>query len=75
MEERIKFDYRPLKARILEKFGTQERFANALRISASALNNKLNGRSEFDQNEIITSLDLLEVERSDLKRYFFTEES
>ena len=75
MKDRLIFDYMPLRARILEKFGTQEKFARALKISTSALNNKLNGRSEFDQKEILESLKLLEIDQASLKRYFFTPKS
>lgn len=71
----VHFNYSKLKGRIVEFFGTQENFARAMKISASALNNKLNGRSEFDQSEIIKALKLLEVEEHEVRSYFFATKS
>ena len=75
MTRELEFDYSELKSRIFLKFKTQNNFAKALGISHSALNNKLNGRSEFDQQEIIGSVKLLDINENELKKYFFNEKS
>ena len=64
------YDYSKLKGRIVEKYGTQSKFAEALGIEKGSLSNKLSGNADFKQNQIMQSIELLEIENP--VPYFFT---
>ena len=68
----IPFDYRKLRGRIREKCGTNAKFATLLGCSENTLSAKLNHLSEFDQSEMIKSIDILELNVRDIPTYFFT---
>lgn len=63
--------YAKLKGKILEVFGTQAAFAEALGINKATLNGKLNNRSQWSSNEIAKACDLLGVSLCDAHLYFF----
>ena len=69
---KLEFDYSKLKGRIKEKLDTQYALANLLNISKVALSNKLENKSRFSQNDIMTICKLLEIEPSEIHQYFFT---
>lgn len=66
------FAYDKLKGKIKEVFGTQEAFASALGIARTSLYSKLNNNTEFTQTEMLRSLELLHLKKSDIDTYFFT---
>ena len=66
------FDYSKLLGRIKEKFGTNEKFANALGCAPETLSRKLNNKASFTQKEINKSVDLLDIRIEDIDIYFFT---
>ncbi|MCG3096954.1 DUF739 family protein [Lactococcus petauri] len=66
------FDYSKLLGRIKEKYGTQEKFAQAMGTSGTVLSRKLNNGSTFDQKEIVKATKLLGISDKDFKKYFFT---
>ena len=70
----VAFSYSKLRGKIREVFGTQERFADALGMSKATLSLKLNNCSEFTQQEMIASVRLLRLDRSQVDEYFFTPE-
>ena len=47
------FDYRKLRGRIVEKYGTQGNFAKANKISDRSMSLKLNNGIGFSQKEIV----------------------
>ncbi len=63
--------YRKLRARIIEKYGTQEAFAKAFGISKNSFSLKMNGKAGFSQSDILKCCELLEIERSEIGDYFF----
>ena len=67
------FDYKKLRGKIREVFGTQENFANALGISKVSLSLKLNNTRDFTQGEISKAAALLEIKPSDVPAYFFAQ--
>ncbi len=69
------FAYDKLKGKIKEVFGTQEAFAVALGIARTSLYSKLNNNTEFTQTEMLKSLELLHLEKSEIDSYFFTPKS
>lgn len=69
------FAYDKLKGKIKEVFGTQKAFAVALGIARTSLYSKLNNNTEFTQTEMLKSLELLHLEKSEIDSYFFTPKS
>ena len=64
------YDYSKLQGRIVEKFGTQGKFARALGLSEHSLSKKLSGQTFFKQSEIGKSCDLLEIDAPNVHEYF-----
>ena len=65
------YDYSLLLGRMKEKGYTQEKLANALGISESSVNFKLNNRRNFRQDEILRISEILSIPSSKLEKYFF----
>ena len=68
----MNFDYSKLYGKIREICKTQEEFAKLLGISRSTLNCKLKNNSEFTQNEIDKSIQILDIPNIEISKYFFT---
>lgn len=66
------YDYSKLKGKIVEVYGTQGKFAEALGINENSLSSKLRNTSNFKQDEITKAIDLLAIENP--TPYFFTKE-
>lgn len=64
-------DYSKLRGRIREVFGTQAAFAEALYLSACAVSQKLNGKSEWTTDEIRKACEVLGIIPEELPQYFF----
>lgn len=70
----MSYDYRKLKGKIVEVFGTQTEFAKQLGIGRTTLNSKLNNLTEFTQKEIQKACELLGINKEEISVYFFTVE-
>lgn len=68
------FNYSKLRGRIREKFGSEGRFANAMKMSKQTLSAKLNNRIQFTADEIRLAVSLLEISTDEIPAYFFVEE-
>ena len=66
------FDYSKLKGRITEKCGTQKKFAKLVKMSPATLISKLSGKTFFNQNDILRSVSVLDIEPAAISTYFFT---
>lgn len=66
------FKYDKLIGKIVEKYKTRGKFAEAMDISERSLSLKLNGKVPFTQQEILKACELLEIDNSDIGIYFFT---
>lgn len=66
------FDYRKLRGKIIEKFGTQMSFAKAMNISERTLSLKMSGKRAWKQPEICLAINLLGLSKNDIEDYFFT---
>lgn len=66
------YEYKALRGRIIEKYGTQGNFADVLGISKTAMSNKMNCKAGFDQKDIEKWRDLLDIEQGQIEHYFFT---
>lgn len=64
-------DYKKLKLKIKEVYDTQEAFAEAMRMSKTALNQRLNNSVEWKSSEIAKACDLLHVPLTEAYLYFF----
>lgn len=65
------FQYAKLRGKIVEVFGSQYKFAKALKISENSLSKKLNGKTQFRQGDIQTWCLLLEIPVEEAGLYFF----
>lgn len=65
------FQYAKLRGRIIEVFGSQSKFAKALKISENSLSKKLNGKTQFRQDDIQIWCYLLEIPIEEAGLYFF----
>lgn len=68
----MEYNYDKLKGRVKEIFDTQENFANAINISTTSLNYKLNNKKKWTQNEIYNSILVLQIPNNEIINYFFT---
>jgi len=66
------YDYSKLLGRIIEKFGTQSKFAEAMKVSERTISLKLTGKVDWKQREIESARSLLELAEFDIPAYFFT---
>ncbi|MCI8750912.1 MAG: DUF739 family protein [Lachnospiraceae bacterium] len=66
------FDYSKLRGRIIEKYGSQIKFAKAMNWSERTLSKKINGKIPWTQTDICTAINLLELSENDIQVYFFT---
>ena len=67
----MSFDYSALSGKIVEKFGTQYNFANAMQLSERSLSLKLNNKVPWKDREIFKASELLDIENNDISKYFF----
>ena len=64
------YDYSKLEGKIIEKFGTRERFAKALGITTKTISEKLNNKTIWKQPEISKAMELLSISGEDIESYF-----
>lgn len=65
------YDYRKLKGRITEIFGSQKKFAQAMNWSERTLVLKLSNRVYWKQSEIERACKVLEIPIEEAVEYFF----
>lgn len=69
--EKKYYRYDKLRGRIVEKYGTQKAFAEALNVSENSLSLKMNCKTEFSQTDMDKFAKLLEIPLSEYSAYFF----
>lgn len=69
----MSYNYNKLRGKIVEKFGTQGKFASKLGVSERTLSLKLNGRIFFVQDEISKAAELLGISDEEILLYFFNQ--
>ncbi|GEN86940.1 DUF739 family protein [Oceanobacillus sojae] len=67
----MKFNYSSLYSKIIEKYGSQYSFAKAIGLSEKLIALKLNGKIGWEQKEIAKAIEILEINSSEIPRYFF----
>lgn len=65
--------YAKLRGRIIEYFGRNGDFANALEIDPSSLSAKLSNKSPWKREEIEKACELLEIPIEEVYLYFFSQ--
>lgn len=63
--------YRKLKARIIEKYGTQENFLKYSKINKTTFISRMKGRTFFNLAEIKELCNMLEISTNEVIEYFF----
>ena len=67
----LSYTYNKLKGRIVEKYGSQEKFAKQIGMSKVSVSKKLNGITGFSQSDIEVWAHKLEITRDKYSEYFF----
>ena len=67
------FNYRKLRGRIIEIYGSQKKFSETIDLSEQSITAKLNGRSDFSQVDILKWSDALLIDKNDIGTYFFNQ--
>lgn len=65
------FNYSSLCGKITEHFGTQYKFAEAMGISENTISQKINGKKQWKQGEMLKACKLLNIDLTDISKYFF----
>ncbi len=65
------YDYSKLCGLIVEKCGTQAKFAEMMKLSERSISLKLNGRVGWKQSEIAQACELLGIRATQIATYFF----
>lgn len=66
------FDTSKLRGKIIEKFGSQGKFAAKVRRSPAFVSEVLNGKAYLEQRDIDLWANLLCVSGAEINEYFFT---
>lgn len=67
------YDYSKLRGLIKEHYDTLGNFSKALGISQTSLNDRLQNRIVFGQDEIERSIELLKINPSEIQQVFFAQ--
>lgn len=65
------FDFRKLRGKIVEKYGTISAFAQAYGVSKNTFSKKLNNQVKFSADDVIKIVNMLEVPENEISEYFF----
>ena len=65
------FDYRKLRGRIVERYGSQSKFVKEFGVSNNTFSQKMNNKVRFTSDDIIKMTKLLEIPIHDIGPYFF----
>ncbi len=71
----MKFDFSKLRGRIVEKYRSQNKFAEALGVNPLTVSRKLNCETPFTTTEISIWCSKLGIPLSEVQAYFFSPES
>ncbi len=69
----MNFVYNKLRGKIVEMFGSQKEFSKQINLSEQSVTAKLNGRSDFSQEDIIRWSNALEIRLDEIGAYFFSQ--
>lgn len=75
MKEKVTFNFSRLEGLIKQHYDTQEKFAEAIPMARSTLNQKLNNHIVFDSNDIYHIIKALDIKMEDVGEIFFSTEN
>lgn len=64
-------NYNKLRGKIVEVYGSQKRFSSKILLSEQSITAKLNGRSDFSQEDILRWSNALCIKKEEIGAYFF----
>ena len=67
------YDYNRLVGRIIEVYGTRQKFSEAMEISQKTLTEKIKGTRPWKQSQIEKASNLLHIPNREIHEYFFTQ--
>lgn len=67
----LPYTYNKLRGRIVEKYGTQKKFSEAIGLTPQGLSLKMRGETSFSQQDISRWCELLDIETDQISEYFF----
>jgi len=70
--KKVERDYRKLRGKIVEVYGTMSSFAKEMGYSERTISLKINGKVDFSQSDIVKMVSLLGLRDKDIPIYFFT---
>lgn len=65
------FDFRKLKGRIIEKYGSQTEFTRKFGVSENTFSMKMNNKVRFTTDDIVKICDMLDIPEEEIGVYFF----
>lgn len=65
------FDFSKLSGKIIEKYGTRQKFSEALGLSERSLSLKLNSKVPWKTTEVMKACTILDIPKQDAHEYFF----
>ena len=65
------YEYRKLRGRIVEKYGTLSKFAEEIGLSMVSVSKKMNCETGFSQKDIEKWADVLQIKKEEYPEYFF----
>lgn len=69
----MKFNYSKLRGKIIEVYGSQKMFSKVINLSEQSITAKLNGRSDFSQDDILKWGNALCLNKEEFGTYFFNQ--
>jgi hypothetical protein len=73
MNDKVTFDFSALRGRIVQYYGTIEKFADAIPMGRVTLYLKLRNKRDFTSENIYRIAKLLNIASEEINIYFFTE--
>lgn len=68
----MRFDYSDLRGRMVGKYGSQAEFASVFGISENSLSLKMNNKTRFSSDDIVKISELLDIDKGEIGKIFFT---
>lgn len=69
----LQYNYSKLIGRIIEYYGTRNKFAEAIHMHPNTLSRKLRNDINFQSDEYVKMAKLLDISNEEYGAYFFTE--
>lgn len=68
----MEFDFKALKGKMIEKYGSQNKFAKEFGVSNNTLSRKMQNKTPFSRDDIVKICKLLDIQTDQVGSYFFT---